>query len=197
MIATQLYLASKSPRRKEILNSMGLHFEIIDQDVPELRQQDEDIDSFVRRLAREKAMAGLRSSKRQSPLPVLGADTIVVLGDTVFGKPQDRDTAREMLLALSNNVHHVLTAVALCDDHGCETIVSKTYVHFRVIKPNELEAYLNTHEPYDKAGAYGIQGLGGIFVSHIEGSYTGVMGLPMAETAQLLSLYGIQLLNSI
>jgi septum formation protein len=187
--APALHLASSSPRRREILAALGLNFSHGGVDIDESRRPGEGLAAMALRLAEEKArVAGV------DDLPVLAADTIVVLGDRVFGKPASREDALWMLESLSGRVHRVITGVALWSRETLATAASDTEVRFRDIRPDEALAYWQSGEPRDKAGAYGIQGLGGIFVESIKGSYSGVVGLPVFETAALLRDAGIELL---
>ena len=179
-----IYLASKSPRRKELLTQIAIDFELIDIDVDESLQDGEEAAVYVRRLASEKAQAGLLNS--DGLRPVLGADTIVVLGDKILGKPRDKNDAVAMLLSLSNGSHQVMTAIAVATSQGVDSDVIITDVTFREISPDEALAYWLTKEPVDKAGGYGIQGHGGKFVKNINGSYFAVVGLPLMETQLLL-----------
>lgn len=181
---TQLYLASGSPRRRELLTQLGYRFEVLRCDVPEERQSGEKPQDYVCRLARDKAQAGLVVAP--TALPVLGADTIVVLGERVLEKPSDLLDAKDMLEALSGRVHQVMTAVALATPERCDVRLVTTNVAFRKLEESEIEAYWQTGEPCDKAGAYGIQGIAGKFVSRIEGSYSAVVGLPLLETDLLI-----------
>ena len=189
MSATNLHLASSSPRRREILTSLGLTFSHGGVDIDESRQSGEPLTDMAVRLAREKALAAPGVD-----LPVLAADTIVTLGDRAFGKPASREEGLSMLEALSGKTHRVITGVALRAGGRLETAMSETAVRFRDIGPDEALAYWHSGEPRDKAGAYGIQGLGGIFVESISGSYSGVVGLPVFETALLLRRAGIDVL---
>lgn len=180
----QLYLASASPRRRELLTQLGYRFEVLKLEVPEQRQSGEKPQDYVCRLARDKALAG--AAIAPVALPVLGADTIVVLGDRVLEKPSDLLDAKDMLEALSGRVHQVMTAVALASAGRCDVRLVTTNVAFRKLDEAEIEAYWQTGEPCDKAGAYGIQGIAGKFVSRIEGSYSAVVGLPLLETDLLI-----------
>lgn len=182
--STQLYLASASPRRRELLTQLGYRFEVLKLEVPEQRQSGEKPQDYVCRLARDKALAG--AAIAPAALPVLGADTIVVLGDRVLEKPSDLLDAKDMLEALSGRVHQVMTAVALASAGRCDVRLVTTNVAFRKLDEAEVEAYWQTGEPCDKAGAYGIQGIAGKFVSRIEGSYSAVVGLPLLETDLLI-----------
>jgi septum formation protein len=184
-----LHLASSSPRRRELLSTLGLRFSHGGVDVDESALPGEAAADMVLRLATMKARTAYDSGDHR--LPVLGADTAVVLGDRIFGKPESKQDALEMLARLSGRTHQVLTGVALLADGKLDTAVSETAVQFREIRPDEAEAYWQSGEPAGKAGAYAVQGLGGIFVSAINGSYTGVVGLPVFETAELLQRAGI------
>lgn len=189
MSGFDLYLASRSPRRAELLDQIGVRYEALSVDVSEIRDAGERPDHFVLRAAADKARAG--AGVRAHELPVLGADTAVVVDGEVLGKPGSREQALAMLEQLSGRGHRVLTAVALAGGAGCETALSETRVWFRELDEAERIAYWDTGEPADKAGGYGIQGLGAVFVERIEGSYSGVMGLPLFETARLLARAGI------
>ncbi|MDH3576727.1 MAG: Maf family protein [Gammaproteobacteria bacterium] len=185
-----LCLASSSPRRQEILKALGLEFSVKAIEVDEDRLADETPEQMVVRLATAKASA----AEMEASCLVIGSDTVVVLGDEVLGKPRDRDEAVAMLLRLSGRRHFVLTGVALRGPDGVQTALSSTEVCFREISRDEARAYWHSGEPRDKAGAYGIQGLGGAFVEAIKGSYSGVVGLPVFETARLLQDAGIDVL---
>jgi len=191
MSAPTLYLASSSPRRQEILAAIGLTFSLGGVDVDERRRDGEAADTMVLRLAEAKARAVEIDTSRI----VLGADTAVVLGEEIFGKPADRDEALDMLGRLSGRTHRVLTGVALYSVEGVQTALSATDVRFREISPDEALAYWQSGEPCDKAGAYAIQGRGGAFVEAISGSYSGVVGLPVFETTQLLRGAGLRILG--
>ena len=180
-----LYLASGSPRRRELLTQLGLQFERLITDVEEQRQPEEAAEVYVRRLALDKARAGVAVAPQD--LPVLGADTIVVLNSEVLEKPRDAAHAAQMLSQLSGQTHQVMTAVALADSARELDCLVTTDVTFRNITAEEISHYIASGEPMDKAGAYGIQGLGGNFVRKINGSYHAVVGLPLVETNELLS----------
>ena len=184
-----LYLASTSPRRREILQSLGIEFEVVMVEIDESPLAGESAEDLVVRLATAKAEAATGAEY------VLGSDTVVVLDDIVLGKPEDADDAVDMLLALSGRSHTVLTGVALRTPNGTGLVLSKTDVRFREIDRDEAIAYWHSGEPADKAGSYGIQGLGGMFVEAINGSYSGVMGLPVFETVELLKSAGIEVLS--
>ncbi|ELY5829118.1 nucleoside triphosphate pyrophosphatase [Cronobacter turicensis] len=182
---TDLYLASGSPRRQELLGMLGVTFERLVPGVEEQRAPQEAPQDYVTRLARDKARAGVALAARD--LPVLGADTIVVLNGDVLEKPRDAAHAAEMLRRLSGQTHEVMTAVALADKQRVRERLVMTRVTFRALTAQDIAAYVESGEPMDKAGAYGIQGLGGCFVRRIEGSYHAVVGLPLVETWELLS----------
>lgn len=184
-ITNAIYLASKSPRRQELLNQIGIPFELVDIEVDETPLASEAAVDYVRRLAIEKSQAGL--AKRDGLAPVLGSDTIVVLNERIMEKPTDKDNAIEMLLALSGNTHQVMTAIALSDNEQTLSEVVITNVTFCQISEQQASAYWYTGEPADKAGGYAIQGMAGKFVEKIEGSYFAVVGLPLLETQRLLS----------
>ncbi|EME8859283.1 MULTISPECIES: Maf family protein [Enterobacter] len=182
---TSIYLASGSPRRQELLTQLGVSFERIVTGIEEKRAEGESAQQYVSRLAREKAQAGVVQTPRD--LPVLGADTIVILNGEVLEKPHDADHAARMLRKMSGQTHQVMTAVALADSQNVLDCLVVTDVTFRVLTDDEIAAYIASGEPMDKAGAYGIQGLGGCFVRKINGSYHAVVGLPLVETYELLS----------
>ncbi|GAB3475371.1 Maf family protein [Azotobacter salinestris] len=190
-MAAMLYLASGSPRRRELLMQIGVPFVPLAVTIDETPAPDETPATYVERLARDKAAAGLASLIGDRQAVVLGADTTVVLDGRILGKPRDRDEAQAMLQALGGRGHEVLTAVALAAAGRCEARVVRSRVAFRPIAADEAEAYWTTGEPRDKAGGYAIQGLAAVFVSHLEGSYSAVVGLPLCETAQLLAEFGI------
>ena len=179
-----IILASASPRRAELLQQIGLDFSVRPADIDETPAPDETPEQYVERLAREKALAVTGSS---AECLVLGSDTSVVLDGKILGKPTDPSDARATLARLSGATHQVMTAVALATDGQCESVLVITEVCFRQLSTAEIEAYVASGEPMDKAGSYGIQGLGGIFVSELRGSYSAVVGLPLQETAALLA----------
>ncbi|MEX0606104.1 MAG: Maf family protein [Marinobacter sp.] len=184
-----IILASASPRRAELLRQMGLNFFAVPVDIDETPSPDEPATTYVERLAREKANAGLALAENPDCL-VIGSDTSVVLGGAILGKPRDIADASTILASLSGRIHKVMTAVALAGSHGCFARLVVTEVRFRVLSRGEIDAYCHTGEPMDKAGAYGIQGKGGIFVDRLWGSYSAVVGLPLDETAALLKEAG-------
>lgn len=182
---TSLYLASGSPRRRELLTLLGVSFDILLTHTEEQRREGEAAEAYVRRLAQDKAKAGVALA--QEDRPVLGADTIVVLNGRVLEKPRDEAHAADMLAALSGKQHQVMTAVAIADRHDVRCQLVVTDVTFRSLSLQDIRDYIATGEPMDKAGAYGIQGKGGCFVRTITGSYHAVVGLPLVETHELLS----------
>ncbi|HSV17874.1 MAG TPA: Maf family protein [Casimicrobiaceae bacterium] len=200
----QLYLASRSPRRAELLRQLGLAFETLllreghgrDRDVLEEALDAEPAGHYVERMARTKAQVAWQRmhNRKLTVQPVIGADTEVVLAQSIFGKPRDAQDAAAMLGRLSGRTHEVLTAVAVRVDERTDVEVSVTRVSMRKLSAAEIERYVATGEPMDKAGAYAIQGRAAAFVTRIEGSYSGVMGLPLAETATLLARAGVSVL---
>lgn len=189
-----LYLASGSPRRRELLTQIGVPFTAISADIDETPLPDESPAAYVERLARGKAAAGralLGSDQAQAAACVLGADTAVVLDGRILGKPTDQADARSMLMALAGREHEVLTAIAVLDGQRCESRVVRSLVRFRAIGEDEAARYWASGEPRDKAGGYGIQGLAAVFVAGLNGSYSAVVGLPVCETAELLGHFGI------
>lgn len=201
---SSIYLASRSPRRRELLKQLGVRFDPLllrlsgprGADVDELQHADEPAADYVERTAREKAAFGLRvlSMRSMAHRPVLAADTIVIVDGNVLGKPADRDEASSFLRRLSGRSHEVRTCVALAMEGPLMHETSVSQVTFRTLTDDEIKRYCATTEPYDKAGGYGIQGLAALFVERVEGSYTGVIGLPLYETGRLLTLAGIKLL---
>ncbi len=190
---SDLYLASASPRRRELLSQLGLTYEVVPADVDESHLPGEAPADYVVRLARLKAEAAAARLGRPGK-PVLGADTAVVVAGEVLGKPKDRDEGLAMLAKLAGRQHEVLSAVALWSTRGLTSALSLSRVRFRDIPAAEARAYWDTGEPADKAGGYGIQGRGAVFVTELTGSYSGVMGLPLYETAELLRAAGVEVL---
>jgi septum formation protein len=191
-----IYLASASPRRSELLRQIGVRFEVKPAEIPETRQPDEAPDDYVTRLAREKADAVWeRVTARADKRPVLAADTAVVLDDRVLGKPADTADAMAMLAELSGRSHRVLTAVALRCGRSLEALLCRSEVRFRTTTDEERAAYCRSGEPFDKAGAYGIQGRAAMFIEHLSGSYSSVVGLPLFETGVLLERCGVALFD--
>jgi len=185
-----LYLASKSPRRHDLLSRLGLEFGVLDLDLPEHRQPEEPAEEYVRRVAREKAGAGLLQVMGNATALVLGADTEVVLDDEVFGKPRDAGDAAAMLRRLSGRTHQVITAVSLISPSREMQTVSVSEVTFAELSDEQIGVYVASGEPDGKAGAYAIQGGAEVFTTRLNGSFSGVMGLPLYETAQLLRQFG-------
>lgn len=182
-----LVLASRSPRRQQLLAQLGVAVTVVPADIDETPGPDETPRQYVERIAREKVAA----TGSPAGACVLGADTAVVLDGCILGKPGDADAARQTLRRLSDRTHSVFTAVALRSAGDTAVICTETRVTFRALSAAECECYLATEEPWDKAGAYGIQGLGGAFVARIDGSYSNVVGLPLCETLALLRQAGI------
>lgn len=189
MPGPQLYLASRSPRRQELLRQVGLRFEVLPADVPEQPAPGQAPADYAVATALAKAQAA-RAVARE-PLPVLGADTDVVIEGRILGKPSGRDDAVAMLRQLSDRAHEVYSAVAVVADGRAETALSVTQVSFGPISEQAAQDYWDSGEPADKAGAYAIQGLGAQFVKEIRGSYSGVVGLPLYETLGLLRRFGV------
>jgi septum formation protein len=188
---TQIVLASASDRRKILLEQMGVVFDVLAVDVDETPKIQEPPLLYVQRLAELKARTGFQKIKNS--LPVLGADTSVVFENQILGKPRDAQHAVEILMLLSGKKHHVMTSVAMINQERLLSFVSTTEVSFDEITPAQAQAYWQTGEPADKAGAYAIQGLAAMWVKEIKGSYSGVMGLPLYETAQLLKAFDISI----
>lgn len=196
----RIYLASQSPRRRELLKQIGIHYDMLllrsdprrKISVDETPHQGEAPVDYVQRVCRDKARAGWESLLlRNLPLlPVLAADTTVTIDGKIIGKPDDNEHAAEILRMLSGTRHQVLTAVAMAFEDRLELRLSTTNITFDTLSEDRIRRYLLTSEAHDKAGAYGIQGHAGAFVKHIDGSYTGVMGLPLYETVELLKLFG-------
>ncbi|MBL8198402.1 MAG: septum formation inhibitor Maf [Chromatiales bacterium] len=190
-----VYLASGSPRRRELLAQLGIACEVLRVAVDETPRPGEKADDLVCRLAAAKARAGMELP-RVRPAPVVAADTAVALGAELFGKPVDEADAVRMLTRLGGRTHEVWTAVAIAEAGRERVELSRSEVSFRAIDAREAAAYWRTGEPVDKAGGYGIQGLGAIFISALKGSYSGVMGLPLFETARLLESFSGPLLEA-
>lgn len=191
--APQILLASASPRRRELLDQIGIRWRQVTVQVDETPAEGESPETYVRRLALAKARAGGSAGGRGAP-PALGADTAVVVEGRILGKPRDREEALAMLALLSGRTHRVMSAVALVQGshEACRLNVSE--VTFRPLTGEERQAYWESGEPADKAGAYAVQGLGALFIRELRGSYSGVMGLPLYETAELLTQFGIRVL---
>jgi septum formation protein len=188
MSSVDLLLASQSPRRQELLKQIGVRFAVIQVQVPEVHTAGESAADYVSRLALAKAGAG---SEVRPDLPVLGADTVVVHRGTILEKPRDREHAVAMLKQLSGATHQVLTGIAVAYGGRQQVRVVTSEVRFREIAQEEAERYWATGEPRDKAGGYGIQGMGAVFVAHLAGSYSNVVGLPLTETRALLAEFEV------
>lgn len=191
-----MYLASRSPRRAEILQQLAVPFQVLQADVDESALPDEVAVLYVQRIAQAKAMQGWHVMHQQGlpELPLLSADTTVSWQGKILGKPVDADDALSMLRQLSGQWHEVHTALAMMTSQGLLTALSSTRVLMKSLSDYELQSYVATGEPMDKAGAYGIQGLASLFVQRIEGSFSGVMGLPIFETGELCRQAGIDIL---
>jgi len=202
MKPARIYLASQSPRRRELLKQIGVNFELLlfranarrHFDVDETPLPDEDPEVFVRRICQEKAQAGYAALHHRNlpAYPVLAADTIVTLDGKIFGKPENAEQAAAMLSALSGREHQVLSAVAMAMEDHLEVRVSISTVRFTELSDERIKRYLKSGEYSDKAGSYAIQGQAGAFVEHLSGSYSGVMGLPLCETVELLKHFEVQ-----
>ncbi|MDD2223806.1 MAG: Maf family protein [Pseudomonas sp.] len=186
-----LYLASTSPRRRELLSQTDLKFSVLDIAIDETQRRNELPTAYVERLAKEKALAGFQSVQEDANAIVLAADTIVVLEDTILGKPSSQSQAQDMLRSLSGRSHVVMTAFAIKTAEQIRVQRVNTTVFFRSITSKEIEWYWQTGEQQDKAGGYGIQSKGGIFVSTLSGSYSAVVGLPLAEVVVALQNLGV------
>jgi len=200
LVDKRIYLASQSPRRRELLKQIGVAFDVLPlravagrMDVIEIPHAGEAALDFAQRMATEKAACGWRAVDTRHLLrfPVLGADTVVELDGAILGKPADRLAAEDMLMRLSGRLHHVHTAVAVQHEARMEMRLSSSQVRFATLDTASIERYLETGEYLGKAGAYAIQGRAGAFVEHIEGSFSGIMGLPLYDTAVLLRAFGL------
>jgi septum formation protein len=193
-----IYLASQSPRRRQLLEQLGVKHELLlpgaeeDTEALEVVLSNEAPAAYVKRVTQLKLEVALKRLKRRGlpNAPVLCSDTTVALGRRIFGKPADADDARRMLQELSGTTHRVLTAVALGTARRRTQVVSESRVTFATMNPRQIQTYVDSGEPMGKAGAYAVQGKAAAFISHLSGSYSGIMGLPMFETAQLLQLFG-------
>ena len=195
-MSNHIYLASRSPRRAELLQQIAIDFTVLPSNVDESLLADEAPENYVIRLARVKAEACLADlqSSAMPLMPVLAADTTVCVGGMILGKPDGDAHATQMLRSMSGRWHEVHTGIAVASANGIVTALSTTRVEMAALSEADIAAYVASGEPHDKAGAYGIQGIAGMFIKRIEGSYTGVMGLPIFETAQLLKKAGISVL---
>lgn len=185
-----IILASASPRRAELLDQINISYQIQAVDIDESSRANESAEDLVQRLAKEKSQA-----VKNNLLPVLGADTLGVLSGELLVKPRDINHAYEMLSNMSGNWHEILSAVAISFNYETKVLLNKNRVLFRPISQQEIETYWQTGEPQDKAGAYAIQGLAATFIERIEGSYSGIMGLPLFETTTLLKNIGVSILE--
>lgn len=195
----KIYLASKSPRRRELLRQVGIDFEVLllrdaaprGPDVTEIVLPGELPDVYVARVTQEKAVAAWNAmlARHLPPRPVLAADTTVVIDQQILGKPADRDAAIAMLTQLAGNTHQVLTSIAVKYQHQLLQSTQRSEVKFAALSEAQIITYCDTAEPYDKAGGYGIQGMAARFIEHISGSYSGIMGLPLFETCELLQSF--------
>jgi len=217
MRQAQIYLSSSSPRRRELLDQIGVRYHIIHPEIDEAKKPNESGSEYVKRLAIEKAVAGAMLVKHEPKKPILGADTCVVIDGSFLGKPDDFDEYSAMMQKLSGNKHEVLTAVAVIDADEWENVkqasddvahslhedfkfknvrLSITKVSFRDLLPTDYRDYWETGEPKGKAGGYAIQGKGAMFIKLIEGSYSGVVGLPLFETSELLRNHAVDLFST-
>ena len=196
-IDIDLYLASQSPRRSELLTQIGVSFSVLSVDIDETAKYNEIAKDYVIRLAKEKAAAGWNAVKQKTK-PVLGSDTAVVINGEILGKPENNADAKRMLKLLSGKTHQVMTAVALAmpsknpQQPELSYVISVSDVTFKLLSDSEIERYVATGEGDDKAGSYAIQGLAAAYITHLSGSYSGVMGLPLYETLELLNKAGIR-----
>ncbi|MBV8665276.1 MAG: septum formation inhibitor Maf [Burkholderiaceae bacterium] len=200
----KIYLASKSPRRRDLLRQIGVDFVLLmlreqaprGPDVDEVVHPGEHAIDYVARVSRAKAECArqIMLGRRMPVLPVLSADTTVVIDDRILGKPTNMTEAKAMLGSLSSRTHQVLTSVTVCNEHDLWQTTQCSDVTFATLTPQAIDAYCATSEPYDKAGGYGIQGIAASFIERIAGSYTGIMGLPLFETTQLLQQAGIRII---
>lgn len=187
-----IYLASASPRRAQLLRQIEIEFQLLPVDIDESSNLHEPADAYVERMARSKAVAGCEMlQKHAEPAIVLAADTIITLDGKIIGKPVDRDHCRQILTMLSGRQHEVKTAIAVATKEDVLTRISTSQVCFKTLSDREIEQYCASDEPLDKAGGYAIQGKAAVFVRHLSGSYSSVMGLPLYETAELLNQFGV------
>lgn len=189
----KLYLASQSPRRKQLLADLGVSFELLPIEVDESIRALESAEDYVARLGEAKARAGLErlAGAGEADVLTLGSDTTVVADQDILGKPRDFDDFAEMMERLSGRSHRVFTSVAVASHERCDVKVVESRVVFADLAPEAVRAYWDSGEPADKAGGYSVQGLGAVFIKRIEGSYSAIVGLPLRETAQLLTKRGL------
>jgi len=186
-----IYLASQSPRRQELLQQINIPFQLVKVNIDETPGINENPGQYVIRMAREKALHACQPDRRY---PLLAADTSVIFEQKILGKPRDKSHFMQIMALLSQQTHQVMTAIAVCDGHNSDVVktrLSVSEVTFRNITRREAQSYWDTGEPCDKAGGYAIQGRGAVFISEMSGSFSGVMGLPLYETAELLSEFGV------
>jgi septum formation protein len=189
-----IYLASQSPRRAELLQQIGVEYQVYDGAIDETKLDSESPEEYVTRMAETKARVAFTAiAKTQASAVVLAADTTIAIDGEIIGKPVDRDDCCRILRRLSGRQHLVLTAVALAGGNLLESRLTRNQVSFRVLQASEIAAYCASREPMDKAGAYAIQGKAAVFVERLEGSYSAVMGLPLCETAELLRRADIEI----
>jgi len=186
---TKIYLASKSPRRQQLLQQIGVEFSLISIDIDETPKAFESALETAKRLADEKALAGWKCHQRVANIPVLAADTLGLLDGELLMKPTNKSDAMEMLSKMSGREHQIITAVSICFNEQIQNIESVSLVKFCTLSETEIEQYWKTGEPCDKAGSYAIQGQGARFVESIQGSYSGIVGLPLQQTWQLLQQF--------
>ena len=191
----KIILASASPRRRELLSQIGVRVMVQAVDIDETQKHNEPVLAYVQRLAMEKAQRGFVTIRNDNKLPVLGSDTIVEIDGLILGKPENRQQAKKMLQQLSAQKHTVHTSVAIVTEGKSLIDTSSTQVLFKTLKDQEIDLYLATGEADDKAGSYAIQGIAAQFIKNINGSFSGVMGLPLFETAELLKQCGISPLD--
>lgn len=190
-VEAQIILASASPRRRELLKQININARVQAVDIDESQKPDESVNDYVERLAMEKAQCGFDTISNAENLPVLGSDTIVDIDGEILGKPENRAHAKNMLMRLSAQKHEVLTSVAIITADKKVIATSRSEVQFKTLEPQEIENYLDSGEADDKAGAYAIQGIAAQFITNINGSFSGVMGLPLYETVKLLKQCGV------
>ena len=196
-MAAQIILASASPRRRELLQQIGIKAIVQSVDVDEAQKQNETVRDYVERLAMEKAQCGFDTISNDEQLPVLGSDTIVEIDGEILGKPENRQQAKKMLMQLSGKNHQVYTSVAIVTHDKSVIMTSSSQVEFKTLEAQEIDSYLASGEADDKAGAYAIQGIAAQFVKNINGSFSGVMGLPLYETVELLKQCGVTPLDQV
>jgi len=195
--SAQIILASASPRRRELLEQINIKAIVQSVDIDESQKHNESVSDYVERLAMEKAQRGFDTIRNDELLPVLGSDTIVEIDGVILGKPENRQHAKTMLMQLSGQQHEVHTSVAIVMQEKSVVATSRSQVQFKLLEAQEIETYLASGEADDKAGAYAIQGIAAQFVKNIKGSFSGVMGLPLYETVELLKQCGVTPLDNV